>query len=170
MVRKAASPEAALRFGEKTTSLFAPNPLQKFDGVLGVAKISARRAGVVGRWPLKEIVITCRSAFGDFALHCRLCDVVGGQNLRELRDADADESGVAHHIENIRERHARKVVPRFEPSAQRTLRLAGSLPAACASGRASAQSAARSVASSHSGTIIARTALVWCQPIRVTFV
>src|SRR5581483_1949977 len=46
-------------------------------------------------------------------LHLRGRDVVGLENLRELRDPGSDEAGVAHHVQNVGERNAREVVPKI---------------------------------------------------------
>ena len=51
------------------------------------------------------------AALGDLLLHLRGGDVVGLQDLRKLRHAQADEAGVLHHVENVGEGHAREGVP-----------------------------------------------------------
>ena len=76
------------------------------------ASTSARRAGsCVG--PLNEIVITCRWRFDGFPLEVRRRHVVLVENLRKLRHPDADEAGVAHHVQDVGERNRRERVPQI---------------------------------------------------------
>ena len=50
-------------------------------------------------------------ALGALLLHLRRSDVVGLQDARESGQADADEAGVAHHVEDVGELHFPEVAP-----------------------------------------------------------
>ena len=105
-----------LRLGENTTRWFAPNSFRKVMAVRALAITSARRAGsCVG--PLKEMVTMWHPRLSSFLLHLGGGDAVGLEDLRKLRDAQADEAGILHDVQDVGEGHAREVVP--EVGAQR---------------------------------------------------
>src|ERR1043165_2116830 len=47
----------------------------------------------------------------DLGLHLFSCDAVFAENLRELRQTDANEAGIPHHVEDVGERNQWERVP-----------------------------------------------------------
>ena len=66
--------------------------------------------GIV-RWTIEGYRDDVASSLGRLLLHLDRRDAVRLEDLRELSEADADEAGVAHDVEDVGEGDARERVP-----------------------------------------------------------
>src|SRR5690349_13389777 len=82
------------------------------------------------------------SLFG-FGLHLRRGHVVRFQDLWKLRKPHANEAGVFHYVEDVRERNARKIVPEVRAGPHFTFLFTGRRDAAAASAPANKAIASR---------------------------
>ena len=84
-------------------------------------------AGRVVRGAIKGDGDHVEVALGDLAREIGCGHFVFSEDLRELRDAYADEPGVAHHVENIGERDWREGVPEVRSQSPANIAIGGKL-------------------------------------------
>src|SRR5262249_3164618 len=90
-------------------------------------------------------------AFGDFFFELRGGGVVGGEDLRELGNADTDESGIAHYIKDVGERNAGEVIPEVRAEGPFDVAVGGE--AVCSASQGNGESGKESASIHHETSI-----------------
>jgi len=84
------------------------------------------------RWPKQnETVSDCdylQIPLYNVLLRLRLGDVICGEDLGKPREPDADEAGIAHHVEDFREGNPWEVVPQVGAKRPADITIRGKAP------------------------------------------